>query len=334
MRRIFVCLLITIHAIIAVSQNSSEDETAAIDSILELSFQSYAYMDINSSLSHALDALVMSEEINYSRGKARGNFYIAQVMANLGEYEKALDYLYLAEQEPFVATELILPSEICRVRGRTYGALQLYDMAVAEFHKGLEYVNQINTTFEREYLTSLAYDNLSHTYFLQKKVDSAMYYLNKNNRLLTASSEERLFRSRINLYAQLGKAHTQKGEYDEATSYFVQALELAEEYEYPYISWIYLQWGNMMSQQEQPDSALVKYYLGLENLKQTNLRSELPDIYTSLRDEYIQLGVTDSALFYHQKKTAIEEELAVMNLKALDKAVLLMLRKEKDVQSS
>ena len=153
MRRIFVCLLITIHAIIAVSQNSPEDETAAIDSILELSFQSYAYMDINSSLSHALDARAMSEEINYSRGKARGNFYIAQVMANLGEYEKALDYLFLAEQEPFVATELILPSEICRVRGRTYGALQLYDMAVAEFHKGLEYVNQINTTFEREYLT-------------------------------------------------------------------------------------------------------------------------------------------------------------------------------------
>lgn len=329
MNRLLICIIYSMIGAISFAQQSSTVESARIDSILELSYQSYSHMDIEGSLEHAIDALEMSETINYSKGIAEGNFYIGQVLGSLGEYGSALEYLDKSEKEPYVASDLILRSEICRVKGRSYGSLQLYEMAVAEFKKGLDYINKINTTFEREYLSILAYDNLAHSYSLQKMNDSVMYYLEKTNQLLSNSTEERFFRSRVNLYGQLGKAFTKEGEYDMATSYFKEALSIAEEYNYPYTSWVYLQWGNLNIQQGLVDSALVKYRMGLESLQVTNLKSELPGIYEALSETYILKEEHDSAVVYHQKKVALEAELAEANMKALDRAVTLLLNQEK-----
>ncbi len=316
------------------AQQPVGEETVYVDSVLELSYQSYAQMDINSSLTHALEAVSLSDKINYSKGKARGNFYIAQVLSTLGEYGRAIEYLQLAEEEPHVKNDLILSSEICRVKGRSYGSLQLFDPSIREFHKGLGYINHIKTVFEREYLTSLAFDNLVHSYSVQNMPDSVLHYLNKNKELLENTTDDRFFRSRINLYAQLGKAHTKREEYDVATKYFSEALLVAETNNYPYTSWIYLQWGNMKREQSLLDSAIIKYHAGLKNLEQTNLRAELPGMYTALRDVYVQKGNNDSALVYHQKKTAIESELEAANLKALDMAVQILLDEEKRQQLS
>ena len=315
------------------SQQPGEDKIAYADSLLELSYQGYAQMDLNSSLTYAQKVLSLSKEIDYSKGKAKGNFYIAQVLGSLGEYEKTIEYLQLAEDEPYVANDLILISEICRVKGRTYGSLQLYDLSVREFQKGLRYINRIKTPFERQYLTSLAYENLSHIYSLQNITDSVLHYLNKNEQLLNSMEEKQVFRSLINLYAQLGRAHASRKEYDLATECFAEALKLSEVNNYPYTSCVYLQWGNMMNKQGLPDSAIVKYRAGLNNLKQTKLRSELPDIYAALRDIYILKGNSDSALVYQQKKTAIESELAEVNHRALDKAVQILLKEEKGNQT-
>ncbi len=327
-----ILLLFIIYIAGSHAQQPVGGKTTHIDSLLELSYQSYARMDINSSIKSAKEALLLSNEVNYSKGKARGNFYIAQALFSLGEYRKAIEYLQSAEIEPHVKDDLILSSEICRVKGRSYGSLQLYDPSIREFQKGLGYINQIKNDFEREYLTSLAFDNLAHSYSVQNMTDSALYYLNRNKELLENTSEDQFFRNRINLYAQLGKAHTKQEEYDVANKYFTEALQLAEINDFPYTSWIYLQWGNMKSQQNLLDSAIIKYHAGLKNLEQTNVRGELPGMYTALRDVYVQKGNNDSAMVYHQKKIAIEEELTEANIKALDMAVHILLEEEKREQ--
>ncbi|NLJ00092.1 MAG: hypothetical protein GX371_02915 [Bacteroidales bacterium] len=325
---LFICI-VELHA-----QQSIASKTAQVDSLLELAYQSYASMEINSSLSHALEALSLSEDINYSKGKVRGNFYVAQVFWSLGDYGKTIDYLQLAENEKYVESDLILSSEICRVKGRAYGSLKLYDLSITEFRKGLDYIKQIKTPFERQYLTSLAYDNLSHTYTLQDETDSTLLYLNKNQKILNTMDEARVFRNLINLYGHLGKTYARQDDYERATGYFTDALRLAETNNFPYTSWIYLQWGNMKLRQDSLYPAIEKYQAGLENLEQTNLRVELPDIYTALRDAYIQIEQHDSAMVYHQKKTEIEAELSEANRQALDKAVQLLLVNEKGQQTT
>ena len=333
MKRILI-FFVFIYIITDSRAEKAGDRYAPIDSLLNLSYQSFAQMDIDTSLTHALEAVARSNEVDYSKGKARGNFYIAQVLWSLGEFGKTIEYLELAENEPYVAHDLILMSEICRVKGRAYGSLKLYDLSVREFHKGLQFIHRIDSSFEREYLTSLSYDNLAHSYSLQHVVDSTLHYLNKNKQLLEGTTEERLFRSRINLYAQLGKAYTVMEEYDVATDYFNKALQLTNEYNFPYTSWIYLQWGNMKREQGLLDSAIVKYHAGLDNLRQTNLRVELNGIYSALRDTYIQLENNDSALFYHQKKTAIEAELEEANIKAVNVAIEKLLQEEQRQQKN
>lgn len=334
MDKLLASIIFVFIVVNAYPQSSTNADTAHIDSLLESSYQSYAHMDINTSLSHALEALALSEEMNYPKGIARGNFYVGQVLSNLGEFGKALEYLSTAESQPGIKDDHILCSEINRVKGRAYGSLKLYNLATTEFKKGLDIINQINITFEREYLTSLAYDNLAHTYFLQDMSDSALYYLEQNDQLLKHTTEERLFRSRINLHAQFGKAYTKQENYETANFHFTQALQLSEEYNYPYTSWIYLHWGHMLMQQELTDSALVKYRLGLENLRVTNLKSELPGIYTALRDAYIKKGESDSALVYINKKTELEDELNTANMNSLDKAIELLISQEKNSTKS
>ena len=167
---------------------------------------------------------------------------------------------------------------------------------------------------------------------MQEVPDSALYYLQKNKELLESMTEERLFRNKVNLYAQLGKEHANLAEYDSAVYYFNTALELADSNNYPYTSWIYLHWGNMNRKQGLIDSALVKYRWGLENLEQTRLKNELPAFYSALRDIYMLKGNSDSALVYQQKKITIENELGTANKRALDKAVQILLSEEKGYQ--
>ena len=332
MNRSFLFFILVFAAVGSRAEKPSTVTRTRVDSVLELSYNSYATMDIHSSLTHAMEAVSLSEQIGYSRGKARGNFYIAQVMWSLGENGEAIEYLHRAEREPYVAGDLILLSEINRVKGRTYGSMKLYELSVNEFKKGLRHIHQIDTEFERKYLASLAYDNLSTAYALQEVPDSALHYLQKNKELLESMTEERLFRNKVNLYAQLGKEHANRADYDSAVYYFNTALELADSNNYPYTSWIYLEWGNMNRNQGLLDSALVKCRWGLENLEKTRLKNELPAFYSALRDIYMLKGNSDSALVYQQKKITIENELGTANKRALDKAVQILLSEEKGYQ--
>ncbi len=334
MNRLTLSLLLIFFVTQSYSQKLGKDKQAYVDSLLELSCYSYAEMDIHHSLKQAMKAVSLSEDINYSKGKAWGNLHIAQALWRSTEYEKTIKHLQLAEQEPYLSNDLILISEICRLKGLTYGSLKLHDLSLIEFHKGLKHISEIETTVDREYLASLAYNNLASSYLSQNIADSALYYLNLNKQLLDYSTDKRLFKSRISLYAQLGKVYAGQEEYDLATSYFSQALETAEASKYPCTLWIYLQWGNMKRNQGQLNSAIVKYKEGLNNLKQINLQSELIDIYIALRNIYLQKGYSDSAFVYHQKVEAIEPDLTEANIKAVNMAIRTLLDNKKSRQAT
>ena len=108
MDKLLASIILVFIVVNAYPQSSTNADTAHIDSLLESSYQSYAHMDINTSLSHALEALALSEEMNYPKGIARGNFYVGQVLSNLGEFGKALEYLSTAESQPGIKDDHIL----------------------------------------------------------------------------------------------------------------------------------------------------------------------------------------------------------------------------------
>lgn len=127
----------------ALPHPSSEDRIVEIDSLLQCAHNNYADVNILSSMENALEAKARSEEINYSKGRARSNFYIAQVLSSIGDYDQSLEYLSLAEKEKFTTDNPVFFAEISRMQGRILSMLGLYRSAIHVFKKGMSHIVQV-----------------------------------------------------------------------------------------------------------------------------------------------------------------------------------------------
>ena len=312
----------------AISMQSTPDRTAEIDSLLIHSFQYQNELDLIAGLEYAVEAASLSEETNYSRGKAKSYLYIGQILWSLGDYNKTLKYLKLAEQEEYIAKDPQLHSEIHRVKGRLFGSLDLYKASLQEFKEGERLIKMIEEEDNRNYLQSLANENLSYVYSLLNKSDSSLFYLNKNQKLLESMDEDFVYRNKINLYGLLSMEYLALEQYDSTAYYLNEAFLLCEKYDFHYTSWLCLQWGEMEEKKGNLDIALEYYYKGLDNLKITGLKNELLNTYKSIENIYLKKGKTDSVTFYRDKINTIELELADVNHNVLDNALQILIEEE------
>jgi tetratricopeptide (TPR) repeat protein len=312
----------------AVSMQPTTDKKTEIDSLLSRAKQCQLELNLLSGFEYAVKASTLSEKINYSKGKTTSYLYIAQILCGLGDYNKTLKYLKLAEKEKYLVDNPQLHSELHRIRGRAYGSMDLYQASIQEFKKGEKYIKFINEEKKRNYLQSQVYENLSFIYSKQNKSDSAIYFLNKNRELIESMDESFVYRNKINLYSMLGMEYSAHEQYDSTHYYLNQALSLCHKYEYPYTSWIYQKWGQMEELRGNHDGALEYYYKGLENLSYTGIKNELLDTYISIADIYLQKGETDSFNYYREKIDTLKLELASVNANVLDNALQILIEEE------
>lgn len=328
MKKIQVLIVTLFLSVGSYAMKQGTPTISKIDSLLDVSFQATLAVDIERSLEFALEALSESEQINYSAGKSKACFYIGQALFNLGTYKEALEYLAMAEQEKHAADNPLLLAEIDRVRGRLYGSMGLTDAAIKEFKRGLKHINSIEVKANRDYLTSLAYDNLTNIYQIADISDSVFFYMQKNKALLESMDEAFIFRTWINLYGNLGAYYSNNKQYDLATFNFQQSLDLAKKYEYPYTSTVHRYMGDMELEKNNPDASLSYYFKALKNHEETNLKNELPALYEKISLVYSEKGIADSAQHYHNKALLIENELSKEKLSASEIALNLIMKKE------
>ncbi len=155
--------------------------------------------------------------------------------------------------------------------------------------------------------------------------------MKKNEKLLATTDESHTFRNKINLYSHYGEYYTTQQQYDTAAVYFNKAYSLIVKYNYPYSSWLFQRWGDLQKQQENSDSAMIFYRKGLDNLKATHIKNELPGFYERISDIYSELGMEDSAKLYREKKLQLNAELGNERSKAAEEAVGMLLEEERKV---
>lgn len=306
------------------------DKTKEADSLLAKVSRELSNVNPVAVLELATEALSLSKEIQYSKGKAMSCFYIGQVLVYLGDYEKSLEYLTLSEQEKYTAKDVTIRSEISRIKGQVYFYLGLKEASFREFQKAYDYAIQIEDNDRIRYI-SLAYENFGIAYnVLKGDPDSSLYWLKENEKLLAKTDESRTFRNKINLHTLLGNHYRDRQQYDSAISHFNKALSLITKYNYPYSSWLYVHWGNLYMLKGDDDSALVYFQKGLENIRTTNLKNELPELYQKISDIYSKRGVEDSTRFYSEKYLQIKTELADSKNDAAEKAMQILLEEERE----
>ncbi len=302
------------------------------DSLLSIASMEISAVNPVRALELATEALSLSNDIGYSKGKAISCFYIGQTISYLGDFQKSLEYLSLSEQERYSKKNNIILSEISRIKGQVYYQLKMEKSAFREFQKAYTLTAQIKDKADRDRYSSLAYENLSIAYHLIKEIpDSSLYWLNRNEELLLTTEESATFRNRVNLYSHYGEHYTRQQQYEKAASSFEKAEALIRKYDYPYSSWLYQRWGDLYAQKENNDSALIFYHKGLDNLMKTNLKNELPGLYERMAATYSDLGKEDSARIYREKYLQLSADLGDARLVGTEKAFNMLLKEEKRV---
>jgi len=148
-----------------------------IDSILEISKQGYIELNHIKSIEFANRALNEALEINYTRGIAVSNIYLAKVLVRLGEYNGGLKYLAKVNNSKFFKTNNRIRVDTYWIRGRIFARMELYKMALKEFYKQLYYSKNFEDLSEQNTSTFLAQQNLSYVFNKLKKEDSLKKYL-------------------------------------------------------------------------------------------------------------------------------------------------------------
>lgn len=322
-------LLVAIPLSLLKASDLPKGNKEAVDSLMAVSYQYFLELDIENNMKVANEALMMSKDINYSGGRAKSYFYLARALSYLGEYNKSLEYLQLSEQEPYIAHNPDIHSEICRIRGQIYMYLDLPTSSIKEFHKGLNYVNLIKDRSKREYTTSLAYENLSISYKNTQQYDSMFYYLNKNKEILNTQNTRQSHYSQLNLYTLYGDYYTRIEKYDSATYFLDQAATLAKEYNLNYTSWIDKNRGNMEYKRNNLDLAIEHYQAALKNLKETKMVNEYPELYKQIATVYEKKGMKDSVQIYKSKAAEIENKLLYEKQKTVEKALKIIVAEER-----
>ena len=304
-------------------------ETKKTDSLLAVVSAELSKVNPAGALKPATEALSLSRRTGYSKGIAISSFHIGQALTYLGDYQKSMEYLSLSEQEKYSKGDPVMLSEISRIKGQIYYQFGLVKASLNEFHKAYAFAVKIKDKEEKDRFTSLAYENLGIAYNIVKNIpDSSLYYMKKNKKLLATTDEKNTFKNKINLYTHFGEFYTTLQRYDSAVYYFNNAQSLILKYDYPYSSWLYTQWGTLHAQQGDNDSALVYYRKGLENVKKTNLRNELLEIYKRISDIYSKQEEEDSAKLYREKYLQLNAELGNSKNEAVEEALSTLLKEE------
>lgn len=328
MRKFLLLFIAVLYSFISSAQDNFLLEINKIDSLIALARQKKNEVDIESSVKYSYKVLTQSKAINYSKGKSIAYFYIADALYNMGNYQKALDYLVFSDKEEYTTESPLVLSEICRLRGRIYRSMGMYSRSIKEFNEGLEYISKIENEFQRDYAMNMAYENISIAYNRLELSDSEFYYIQKNRELLQPLDSSVFFMSWINLYGILGNYYLEKTNFDSAAYFFNQALALNRKYDFPYVSFTYFKLGNLYALKNSPDSALNCYFKALENLEVTKLKNEYPAIYREIASIYEKKEMQDKAKDYKEKELLVENELAKEKLQATEKVLQIVLQNE------
>jgi len=310
---------------------SDENVIIKIDSLLKLSHSYRTNVEIESAIEVAYEALNLSTDINYSKGKLKAFLNLARILFYQGSYKKSLEYLSFAENEKASSESVASLFEISRIRGQIFTYLKLERQSIREFQKCLDIAKQIEPR-QRYNALSMSYENLYVVYDMLGQTDSAYYYLKKNRELLESVDEETVYYNKINLYTSIGNWHAKEGELELAHDYFSKALNLSEKHQFPYLSRTYLYIGDMEASRDKPDSALFYYNKALKNLDVTKIKGEYSLVYQSIADLYANFGLTDSANVYLQKQNVIEKELSQAKANSVEKALEVFLNEERKIQ--
>ncbi len=315
-------------------QTTENELVKKIDSLNSLSWE-VKQADISQSLKLAKDAIRLSEEINYDRGKQYALKNLAVLDIFKGKYDSALikanqfleftiirnDSAEMANAYNVIGSinyykgelELGIKNylqslKLKEIKGDLKGVAKLYNnistiyIGQEKFHKSIEYnlkSIKIKTQLNDTIGLANSYNNIGFSYREQGMYDSALYYSAKGLKIIIPSKNELL---KSSLYTNTGNIYLEIEEFDSALYMFTRAIEVSTKLqENRKIIYAYLGVGKVLLAQGKFKQALPYLEKGNQLALSINAKKEIADSFLALSTAMENLTLYHKAFDYRKK---------------------------------
>ncbi len=264
---LFVCYIVAtaqttvVDSLTKILDQHETKDTVRVNLLNDLGFKIFT-SDIDKTMIYAKEALQLSNEIPYPRGKAKalnlmgiyhytkGEFYRAQdkfleslvikeeigdnkgiasslnnigvINENKGDYPLALEYYQRALKIYEDLNDLKGISTEYNNIGTIYGDLENFAKALEYYQKSFE----IDSLLSNNYGKGIDLNNIGKVHFYMKNFEKSIFYHQKALKIF----DEISFRDGISMsLMNIGSVKEAKGEHNEALDYYLRSLKIYEE---------------------------------------------------------------------------------------------------------
>jgi len=303
----------------------AKDDTSRVLIMAELSFH-YRYLNIDSAIYFGEQALLLAEDIHFSRGEANALTHIGQAMREKGDLPKALELQIRARN---IAKENDYTTEYATALRR----IGLVYMDLRDFPKTLSYLHQ--ALYQTKLIQSkrgmaIEYMNLGMTHEYMKNVDSALLYAQK-----AFEGKEYIEDLYPEVLRVMGNIQTQKNNQPLALSYYQQGIEAGLKLnDYRTISYICSDAAAMFKYFNQPDSSIAYAKKGLQYGKINSYKKGILFSSTILAEYYDSID-TKQALYYYKIAVAAKDSLfGAGNIQTIQSLVSKEEARQKEIEQA
>ncbi|MGD2026379.1 MAG: diguanylate cyclase [Anaerolineales bacterium] len=268
------------------------------------------------SLSNALDAYSIYEQIDLTSGMARSQNAIGLANLHLGTYAEALDNLLKALRMANEREDDALKATVLNNLGLLYIRMEEYPQALNYLKESLELASSLN---DREIEADML-ENICVAYLNLGKYSDALSH-SQRGIVLYQRSQNRYGEAKA--LSTAGEIYAAMGHSIEALRYYQKSLEICDEIEYIQgKANAHLLIGNLEFQQSELDDALHHLMQALENAEKGQDTSlvyrahlQLSQIYREMEDYQMALSHFEA---FHQIKESVFNEDMTTKIKSLE----------------
>lgn len=243
----------------------------------------------------------ISKKQDYIKGEVLSYINLGNIYATVGMYDKAFQYLQLAEENLKGIDDYYVYAKLYQEYGQANYVIGLYKKAIKYNSKSIYYGKQIKNKRDREIL-SLVYANRADFLRETNSIDSSLIYLHKALDVKPTPVINSTIASHYQLFA--------KNE-DSAKIYFNRAFSLLKKREYwdPQRALTYFYYGDFLFERRNYTLALDYYIKSVEILKKTQRIYQVPLLYQTIAKTYKELNDGSKEKDYLEKYTKLNDSL-------------------------
>lgn len=302
---------------------NNQNDVEKMKTYSELSSEMYR-RNADSGLVFGEKALALNKNYDNKKIQARTLYGIAWNYIVKSDYSKSLSYLYRALNIYETLTDSVGIAQSLNSIGVAFASN-------GDFEKGIHYTSQaldVSTKLNLKTQMVKALSNLGEMNLILKRVTKANEYYNKAIVINKSVGDQGIT---MNLYTGLGNAYSQNNEYDKAIYYYKQAsalskvlrrsinegyisMQIANVYYHSMLDSGVIQRSKFMSKSKHENLLTAIEYLNYAKnifVKQQSVY-EIKEVYGDLYTMYKAIGKSDSALYYFELATVMNDSAKVL----------------------